>query len=200
MTALRVAAACAFSILSLSVVAQSKPDTSYFNDAGDANQRSFALVVESSPVTISGSWHGTTDLARYAQDHAGTYIVFVDKGVLRRLENPNRLAEAQHLYEPMRALETKQRALAAEQQPLAAQQRALGTQQRAATDPDEMRRIGAIQTEIGAQQGNIGRIQGTIGRQQGEIGRAFHARVESMLDACLADGTCPRVTTEAAQQ
>ena len=195
----RLAASVAFLILPCSVFAQAKPDISYYND-GEANQRSFALVLESSPVTINGSWHGTTDLARYAQDHAGTYIVFSENGELRRLDNPERLREAQRLYEPMTALAAQQRALAAEQRPLAAQQRALGAQQRAATTPVEMQSIGAAQAALGAQQGNIGRVQGEIGRKQGEIGRALHARVEAMLDACLTDGSCPRVSAEAARR
>lgn len=199
MIALRFAGAFALSVLPLSVPAQSKPDISYFND-GDAHQRSFALVVQSSPVTINGSWHGTADLARYAGDHAGTYIVFSENGELRRLDNPERLAEAQHLYEPMAALAAQQRALAAEQRPLAAQQRALGMQQRAAATPVEMQSLGAAQAAIGAQQGDIGRVQGEIGRKQGEIGRAFHSRVEAMLDACVANGSCPRVTAEAAHR
>ena len=199
MKILRLTAVCAALSLPIAIWAQTRPDVSYFND-GDASHRSFALVVESSPVTINGSWHGTNDLARYAQEHAGTYIVFEDGGALRRLETPDRLAEAQHLYEPMRALAARQRALAAEQQPLAEQQRALAAQQQAATSPDEMRRIGAIQSDLGAQQGDIGRIQGEIGRQQGQIGRAFYARVQTMLTACLADGSCPRVPVEAARR
>lgn len=185
--------------LPLSVFGQAKPDVSYLNDS-DPHQRSFALVVESSVVTMNGGWHPIAQLARYAGSHAGTYIVFTQDGQLRRLENPQRLAEAQQLYEPMRALAAKQQALAAEQKPFAEQQRALDSQQRAATDPHEMTRIGAEQAAVGREQGEIGQLQGAVGRQQGEIGRAFYNRVQVFLDACLADGSCPRVAREIAQR
>ena len=195
----RFAASIALSVLPLGSHAQTRPDVSYFNDA-DAHQGSFALVVQSSVVTMSGGWHPIAELTRYAGAHAGTYLVFARDGELRRLDSPERLAEAQRLYEPMRGLAAKQQALAAEQKPLAAQQEVLSAQQRAATDPHEMTRLGAEQASLGQQQSAIGQQQGAIGRRQGEIGRAFHARVEAMLDACVADGSCGRIAAEDARR
>ena len=172
--------------------AQDKPQHMYFVD-GSEMQRPFALVSGSSVVTINGQWKALGALTRYAQSHAGHYLAFLQDGTLRRLEDPAKVAEAERLYAPMGALAAKQEALAAEQRPLAAQQQALGVQQRAATDPETMGRIGAQQGALGAQQGALGAKQGEIGRQQGELGRAFYQRVQTMLDACLADRTCPRV-------
>ena len=195
----RLAASLAFLLLPCSLFAQGKPDASYFDDA-DGPQQSFALVVQSFVVTMNGGWHPTAGLARYTHDHAGTYIVFAQGGELRRLDAAEALAEAQRLYAPMHDLATKQEALAAEQRPLAAQQGVLAAQQRAATNPQEMTRIGAEQAALGQQQGDIGRLQGAIGQKQGEIGRAFYKRVQGMLTACMANGSCPPVAAEAARQ
>ena len=195
----RLAASFVPFLLPCSLFAQIKADVSYFNDT-DGPQRSFAFVVQSSVVTMNGGWHPTADLARYAREHAGTYIVFVQGDELHRLDSPERLAEAQQIYAPMRDLATRQQTLAAEQKPLAAQQQVLEAQQRAANDPREMTRIGAEQASLGQKQGDIGRLQGAIGQKQGEIGRAFYSRVQAMLTACMADGSCPRVAAQAAQR
>ena len=199
MSAVRIVASLAFSLLPVGLFAQARPEVSYYHD-DEGSQRAFALVVNSALLTINGSWHPMPSLTAYAHDHAGTYIVFTQNGELHRLDTPKQVAEAQLLYAPMRELAAQQEALAAEQRPLAAQQQALGAEQRAASDPHEMTRIGAEQAAVGAQQAGIGQQQGAIGREQGAIGRAFHNRVEAMLETCLADGSCPRVSSESAKQ
>ncbi len=163
-------------------------------------QRSFALVVNSSRVSVNGDWQAMAPLTRYTQDHPGSYIVFVQDGELHRLNTPDRVAEAEKLYAPMLPLAAKQRALAAEQKPLAEQQRALAAEQRAVVDPAEKGRVGALQGKVGAQQGAIGARQGEIGRRQGEVGRAFYDRIQAMLDACLVDRSCPRISADTAQR
>lgn len=163
----------------------------------DGVERPFALVVNSSTVTVNGGWHALDPLPGYTQAHPGSYIVFVQGGELHRLNTPERVADAEKLYAPMLSLEARQRALAAEQRPLAEQQRALAAEQRAAVNPAEQGRIGALQGKLGAQQGAIGERQGEIGRKQGEVGRAFYDRVQAMLEVCLTDGSCPRVPAAA---
>ena len=160
---------------------------------GSEVQRSFALVSGSSVVTINGPWEAVDRLTRYGKSHGGRYIVFLEDGTLRRLGDPAKVAEAERMYAPLQVLAAKQEALAAEQRPLAAKQEALGAEQRAATDPETMQRIGAQQGRLGTQQGALGARQGEIGRQQGVLGKAFYGRVQQMLEACLADGTCPQV-------
>ena len=199
MTASRAVVGLAFSLSPVILLAQAKPEVSYYHD-GDRSQRSFALVVDSAVLTVNGDWHPLSSLTSYAHDHAGTYIVFAQKGELHRLDAPKQVAEAQLLYAPMRELAAQQEALAAEQRPLAAQQQALGAEQRAATDPHEMTRIGAQQAAVGAEQAGIGQQQGAIGREQGTLGRAFYNRVQAMLEACLTAGSCPRVSSENARQ
>ncbi len=192
-----IAAAVALLFLPLGLIAQTKPDVSHF---AEGSQRSFALVVQSSVVTMSGGWHPIAELSRYVQHHAGTYIVFTQDRELRRLDNPDRIAEARRIYAPMRELAIKQSALDAAQKPLDKEQEALGAQQRAARDPSEMGRIGSAQGTVGAEQGDLGSLQGAIGRQQGEVGRNFYNHVQTMLDACVADRTCQPVTDETAQR
>ena len=164
------------------------------------SQRAFVYVERSSPHTISCGSSDAAPLLRYAKSHEGTYLVFAENGTLHRLDRPAQMTELEHGYAPMRELEAKQKALGAEQAPLAARQRALAAQQRAASAPDEMRRIGELQGALGEQQGALGAKQGAIGEQQGALGRQFSAKVQDMLNACLADGSCPAVSTEAAKR
>lgn len=180
------------------IAAAQSISTSYSN--ASTSGRTFAYVVDSSMKTFSGYWSGSAPGLRYAQAHPGTYLVFIEGGVLHRLDTPARLAQLEKLQAPMRELEAKQKALAAEQKPLAAQQRELGAQQKAAKDPDEMGRIGAAQGAIGQEQGEIGAVQGAIGQKQGDVGRAFYSEVQGQITACLADGSCPAVTSEAARR
>ena len=195
----RFVASLALSLLPVALFAQTSPEIAY-SAGSDGPPRSFALVVQSSLVSESGDWHAIAQLAHYAQRHPGTYIVFTQDGVLRRLDTPKGLAEAQHLYDPVRQLAKSQEVLAAEQKPLAEQQQSLGAQQRAATDPHQMTRIGAAQAALGREQGDLGQQQGAIGREQGELGRVAYHRVQSMLDACVADRSCLPVTDETAQR
>ena len=192
------AAALCFSLLPLGILAQTKPEnTVIFNDG--ESSRSFALVVGSSVETLEGEWHEESPLLRYTQSHPGTYLVFTKDGQLYRLDDPARIAEAERTYAPMRELASKQKALAAEQKPLADKQHALGAEQRSAATAEEHERIGMEQGAVGAQQAQIGRQQGEIGRQQGDLGRALYRQLQTMSDACLADGTCPRVPGEASR-
>ena len=191
MKAFGYAALLSFAVASMGR-AQGKPEHLYFAD-GSETQRPFALVSGTSVMTINGAWGSAEALTRYAQGHAGHYIAFLQDGTLRRLDDPAKVAEAERMYAPMQALAAKQEALAAQQRPLAAQQQALGVQQRAATDPETMQRIGVQQGALGTQQGALGAKQGEIGRQQGELGRAFYKRVQTMLDACVADHSCRAV-------
>lgn len=160
----------------------------------------YAYVLRSTVNTISGSWSGSAPLLRYAQSHTGTYVVFSEGGVLRRLDTPARMLELERAQAPMRELEAKQKALGAEQTPLEEQQRRLEAQQQAAQDPQEHSRVGIVQGAIGREQGTIGRVQGEIGRQQGEVGRAFNGKVQSMIEDCFRDKSCPLVATETARR
>ncbi len=158
--------------------------------------RSFALV-QSSSVTLNGSWEDGSPLQIYAHSHPGHYLVFWQGGALHRLDTPARIAEVERDYAPMAPLEARQKELAARQKPFAEQQKTLAAQQReAAGNPDEQGRIGQQQGKVGQLQGNIGRQQGEMGRQQGEIGRAVYVKVQGMLTACLTDSSCPRVAAE----
>ncbi len=160
--------------------------------------RSFAFV-QGSTVTLNGSWEDGSPLQLYAHSHAGHYIVFWADGVLHRFDTPARIAEVERDYAPMAPLEARQKELSARQKPFAEQQKTLAAQQRAAVgDPAEQGRIGQEQGKVGRLQGELGRRQGEIGRQQGEIGRAVYRKVQGMLTACLADGSCPRVDAETA--
>lgn len=163
-------------------------------------QRAFALVVGSTVQTIDGPCGASAKLNKYAQQHPGTYIVFVQDGDLYRLDASVSLTKAKALYAPMRSLMIRQAALAAEQVPLAHTQRALGEEQRTAVDPGEKGRIGAAQGAIGQQQGAIGELQGQIGREQGLVGRTFYRHVEAMLNDCVANHSCTRVSVESAQR
>ncbi len=199
MHASRFAAFFSLTFLPLGLLAQTKPETAYL-PGGDGQKRTFAFVVHSQVLTISGEWRPIFQISRYAHDHTGTYIVFTQDGELRRLDKPESVNEAERMYSPMRELAVKQKVLDALQKPLDKQQDRLGAEQKAATDPSEKEHIGVAQGALGAEQGDIGQLQGAIGRQQGEVGRAFYNRVQAMLSACVVDGTCPRVTTEAAQR
>ncbi len=162
--------------------------------------RSFALVSGSS-VMLNGAWEDGSPLNLYAHAHQGHYIVFWQEGTLHRLDTPARIADIERDYAPMAPLAARQKELAARQKPFAEQQKTLAAQQRAAAgNPAEQGRIGGEQGKIGQLQGDIGRQQGEIGRQQGEIGRAVYAKVQTMLDGCLADRSCPAVASESARR
>ncbi len=162
--------------------------------------RSFAFV-SGSAVMLNGSWEDGSPLQIYAHAHTGHYIVFWQDGILHRLDAPARIEEIEREYAPMAPLEARQKELAARQKPFAEQQKALAARQKAAQgDPTEQGRIGQEQGRLGQQQGDLGQQQGEIGRQQGEIGRAVYLKVQTMLTACLADGSCPRINSEAAQR
>ena len=173
--------------------------TIHFSDESKP-EITYAYVVRSSVNTISGSWSGSAPLLRYAQSHPGSYLVFSEDGVLRRLDLPARISALEQLEVPMRELEARQKALQAEQKPLEEQQRRLEAQQQAAVDPQEKGRVGILQGAIGQEQGAIGRVQGGIGRQQGELGRAFNGKVKAMISECLKDNSCPQVVTETAHR
>lgn len=161
--------------------------------APEVSKRSFALVLGPSVETVRMAWNEGDGLEAYVHGHPGRYIVFAQNGVSHRLDDEAALHAAEALYAPMVALAARQKALAAEQRPLAEQQRALSAEMRAASTPLEMQRIGAAQGSLGRQQGEIGGRQGEIGRRQREIGRALNASVQRMIDACLGNGSCPKV-------
>lgn len=163
-------------------------------DSGNTG-RTFALV-QGNDVSLNGSWQHGDALSRYAHEHAGHYIVFLDGDQLHRMDSASDVTQAEQAYAPMLPLEVRQKALADQQKPLSDQQRTLAEQQRAAVgNPAEQGRIGQEQGDLGRQQGEIGRKQGEIGRQQGEVARAFYAKVQTMINTCLANNTCPRVTS-----
>ena len=190
--------ALAGSLLAAAVAIQSGAQSP--QEAKSAKDRAFVYVAGSSMNTFSGEWSGMAPLLRYTKSHSGTYVVFSEGGALYRLDTPALMTDLERTLAPMRELEAKQKVLAAEQKPLATQQRSLGAQQRAATDPETMGRVGAVQGAIGQEQGAIGRVQGEIGRRQGEIGRVFGEKVQTMISACLADRSCPRVESETASR
>ena len=145
-----------------------------------------------------GGWRESDGLRQFAQAHAGdaggNFIVFHDAdGVIHEIAGRQINTEVQAIYAPMRALNVQQEALAAQQKPLAAQQHALGEQMRAAATPAEMATLGREQGRIGHLQGVIGQQQGAIGQQQGAVGRAFYARLQTAIDTCLREGSCPVV-------
>ena len=182
------------SMLGVGLLAQSKESTTVINHE-EPTSRSFVIVDHSDVRTMQGSWHDSAALFRYVHDHPGTYVVFQQAGGVYRLDSPERLAEVQRLYAPMKALSVQQDALAHAQGPLAKQQQNLGQQQRAATDPEDKGRIGTAQGAIGSEQGDLGAMQGALGHQQGEVARAAYKRMQTIFDQCLANGSCPRVAS-----
>lgn len=173
----------------------------YISDNDSSSNRAFALV-NGSEVMLNGAWDNEGgQVSRYAHAHPGHYIVFAEGGQLHRLDDPARISEAEQAYAPMVPLNARQHELALQQKPLADQQRALAEKQRAARgNPEEQGRIGQEQGRLGEQQGAIGEKQGEIGRQQGEIGRAFYNKVQGMLTTCLANNSCPRVSSDTARR
>ena len=186
-------------------------------------QRSFAVVEDSSIRTFQGDWDVNAPLYRYVKQHPGSYIVFSQAGTLYTLDAPERIAEVHKLYAPIEEIALKQKALAHaqgalageqgklshSQQALSKKQQSLSMEERAAGTPEDQTRIGRGQTtlgqaqndlgrtqgDIGGQQGDIGALQGALGRQQGDLSRAANKRLQTMFDGCLADGTCRRVTS-----
>ena len=171
----------------------------HFQNAS-APERSYAYVHGTVTRSVSGDWSDTAGTLRYANSRSGWYLVFQESGSLYRLDAPARMTELDHTLAPMRELEIRQQALAAGQKSLANQRKVLAAEQQSANTPGEMAQVGAVQGAIGQEQGEIGRLQGELGRQQGEIGRAFNLRAKEMIDACLRDGSCKRVSTDAAQR
>ncbi len=183
--------------------------TSYYSDSS-ATQRSFIVQKDSHHLSANGDWHAIERLKTYSSTHPGSYILFADAAGLHRIDSPEKLVEADRLYEPLRELSAQQSALAAKQRPLGEQQAALGQQQSAAgqqmhsATPAEMSSIGHTQGVIGHEQGIIGRAQGDIGREQGVIGRQqgiagrrFYSELQTMFDDCLAKHTCAVVEERA---
>ena len=185
---------CAFSVLHAQNIGPAD---------GSTSPHPFAYVLRSSASIFSvswlGNWSGSSPLLRYAHDHPGSYVVFSENGALRRLDTPACMRELEQAQLPLRELDAKQKALGQEQKPLEEQQKRLAAQQRAAESPQEQGRVGMVQGAIGGEQGVIGRLQGEIGKQQGEIGRALNERVQALIDACVRDGSCPRIATDTAQ-
>lgn len=147
-----------------------------------------------------GGWREGEALRQVAAANSalagGNFILFQDgQGPIRQLVAPSAIARVQAAYAPMEALNVQQSAFAKQQKPLAAQQSALATAMKAAATPAQMGEIGREQGRIGHIQGQIGHEQGIIGQQQGTVGRAFYTQLQTVIDACLHNGTCSVVAT-----
>ncbi len=139
-------------------------------------------------------WHADGGIQAYAKAHPDeSYLLFVQAGLLYRLDTAAELDRLREQHQPLEHLGSIQSALASSMAPLAAQQQALSTEMRATHDPHLMGRIGHEQGVIGRQQGEIGRQQGVIGRQQGILGRAFYQSTQELIDRCLQGKTCSAV-------
>lgn len=195
---LPLVAACLCAPVVLVAAAQTSTSPAPDGDFHYRPDRQIVVYENGHMLTQEGGWSESNALRRYAAAHptlaGGNFVLFQDAGgPIRQLTQPESLARVQATYAPMKALNAQQAALATQQKPLALQQSALATEMRAAGSPAQMTEIGQRQGKIGRQQGEIGHQQGVIGQQQGTVGRAFYAQLQSILDACLQNNTCPAV-------
>ncbi len=145
-----------------------------------------------------GSRAGEHAERRYAETHAGTYVLFLEGGQMHRLDDAKDMAEVASFHERMRPLEAQQRELGIQQRPLSARMDALGRQMHATTDTARMTELGSQMNALGKQMSALGEQQSAIGKQQGELGHAMGKRVSELIEACLKNNTCPVVATPSA--
>ena len=128
---------------------------------------------------------------------SGDYIYFQHNGKPYLIQDPQIIAKAQALLEPMKELREKQRALGEQQRLLGAQQRVLGSKQRSIklvetpefrrqmeelqrtikeldlprlTAQIDQRALAEVQAHLGEIQAHVGELQSEFGAQQGQIG------------------------------
>jgi beta-lactamase regulating signal transducer with metallopeptidase domain len=145
----------------------------------------------------SGKAQITINSGELLPPQSGDYIYFQHNGKPYVVQDPELLAQARTLLEPMEELGRKQKELDRQQALLAAQQRVLVAQQRAAkwVDTPEFKRqmaelqnmlkqmnlaeltaqanqkaVAEVQAHLGEIQARVGQIQAEIGLQQGKFG------------------------------
>jgi len=171
-------------------------DHTTYNFHGDGP----AILVHQDAATVErdGAWNRGDVLTAYADQHPGTYILSLQNGSLRRLDDAHAVAQIAALRAPMDALSAQQSALSAQMKPLSAQMKSLGEAMRSAPDPAGQTRLGEQMSALGKQMGAIGEQQGAVGRQQGKLGLAVHQRLLEIINACVSNNTCPAVSSPAA--
>jgi beta-lactamase regulating signal transducer with metallopeptidase domain len=128
---------------------------------------------------------------------SGDYIYFQHDGKPYLIQDPQIIAKAQQLLEPMKDLSEKQKELGREQRDLGAQQRVLGAQQRSIklvespefkremvelektikeldlprlTAQIDQRALAEVQAHLGEIQARVGELQSQFGREEGKFG------------------------------
>jgi chaperonin cofactor prefoldin len=182
-----------YTALGLLVLMPQQPDGHAVPGLATQNQRAFALVVNSSIVTVEGEWKDSDSLREYAQQHGGSYIVFRENGRLLLLDRQDKVVVAADLHKPLESLAKQQAVLSTQQAQLAAQQEELADRMKNSSGSEGVAQVASEQGRVGAEQGKVGREQGRIGAVQGEAGKTFYQRVEAILCECVKTFTCKAV-------
>jgi beta-lactamase regulating signal transducer with metallopeptidase domain len=173
-----------------STIRTSDDSVDVHNDAGGANEEGILAI-------HSGKARITINSGESLPHQPGDYIYFQHNGKPYVVQDPELLAQARTLLEPMEELARRQKELDRQQALLAAQQRVLIAQQRAAkwVDTPEFKRqmaelqnmlkqmnlaeltaqanekaLAEVQAHLGEIQARVGQIQSEIGLQQGKFG------------------------------
>jgi beta-lactamase regulating signal transducer with metallopeptidase domain len=141
--------------------------------------------------------HIMFDSGNRLPSHSGDYIYFQHNGKTYLIQDPQIIAKAQALLEPMKQLREQQRVLGEQQRLLGAQQRVLGSKQQSIkivetpefkqqmaelqktikeldlprlTAQIDQHALAELQSHLGEIQSRVGELQSEFGAQQGQIG------------------------------